>query len=131
MAYEIATSAVRITLPAGADLSAKQYFFVKINSSGEAVLCAAATDKPIGVLQNAPISGGEASITVVGGTKVVTGAACNEGEVVGTTSAGKATPYVAGTDTTKFIVGSVILASGADLELATVLVNCASAARGA
>ena len=131
MAYEIAASAVRITLPAGADLSAKQYFFVKVNSSGEAILCAAATDKPIGVLQNSPISGGEASITVVGGTKVVTGAACDEGTVVGTDSAGKAAPYTAGSDTTKYIVGSVILASGADEELATVLVNCASAARGA
>jgi hypothetical protein len=131
MAYEIAASAVRITLPAGADLSTKQYFFVKVNSTGQAVLCAAATDKPIGVLQNSPISGGEASITVVGGTKVVTSAACDEGTVVGTDSDGKAAPYVAGVDTTKFIVGSVILASGADNELATVLVNCASAARGA
>lgn len=131
MAYEIATSAVKITLEAGEDLSAKQYFFVKVNSSAQAVLCAAATDKPIGVLQNSPKSGGEASITVVGGTKLVTNAACDEGTVVGTASTGKGAPYVAGVDTTKFIVGSVILASGADGELATVLVNCASAARGA
>lgn len=131
MAYEIATSAVRITLPAGADLSTSQYLFVKINSSGQAVLCTAVTDKPIGVLQNSPISGGEASITVVGGTKVVTSAACDEGTTVGTATSGKAAPYVAGVDTTKFIVGSVILASGADGEFATVLVNCASAARGA
>lgn len=131
MAYEIASTAVRITLPAGADLSTSQYLFVKINSSGNAVLCSAATDKPIGVLQNSPVSGGEASITVVGGTKLVTNAACDEGTVVGTASSGKGAPYVAGTDTTKFIVGSVILASGADGELATVIVNCASAARGA
>lgn len=131
MAYEIASTAVRITLPAGADLSTSQYLFVKINSSGNAVLCAAATDKPIGVLQNSPASGGEASITVVGGTKLVTNAACDEGTVVGTASTGKGAPYVAGTDTTKYIVGSVILASGADGELATVIVNCASAARGA
>lgn len=131
MAYEIASTAVRITLPAGADLSTSQYLFVKINSSGQAVLCSAATDKPIGVLQNSPASGGEAAITVVGGTKLKTSAACDEGSVVGTTSAGKGAPYVAGTDTTKFIVGSVILASGADNELATVIVNCASAARGA
>ena len=131
MAYEIASSAVRITLPAGADLSSSQYLFVKINSSGQAVLCSAVTDKPIGVLQNSPASGAEASITVVGGTKLVTNAACDEGTVVGTASSGKGAPYVAGTDTTKFIVGSVILASGADGELATVIVNCASAARGA
>jgi len=131
MAYEIANNAVKITLKAGADLSAKQYFFVKINSSGDAVLCSAATDKPIGVLQNDPASGEEASIVVVGGTKLVTSAACDEGTVVGTASTGKGAPYVAGTDSTKFIVGSVILASGADNEIATVIVNCASAARGA
>lgn len=131
MAYEIANSAVKITLPAGGDLSSSQYYFVKVNSSGQAVLCSAATDKPIGVLQNDPASGEEASIVVVGGTKLVTNAACDEGTVVGTASSGKGAPYVAGTDTTKYIVGSVILASGADGEIATVIVNCASAARGA
>ena len=131
MAYEIAINAVKITLPAGADLSAKQFYFVKVNSSGNAVLCAAATDKPIGVLQNTPISGAEASIVVVGGTKVVSKAALDEGTVVGTASDGKAAAYVAGTDTTKYIVGSTILASGAEDEIATVIVNCASAARGA
>lgn len=131
MAYEISNNAVKITLTAGEDLSAKQYYFVKVNSSGAAVLCAAATDKPIGVLQNDPASGEEASILVVGGTKVVVAASSDEGTVIGTTSAGKATPYVAGTDTTKYLVGSVILAAGADNEIATAVVNCASAARGA
>lgn len=131
MAYEISNNSLKITLPAGADLSSKQYYFVKVNSSGQAVLCAAATDKPIGVLQNDPASGEEASIVVVGGTKVVTNAACDEGTVVGTASDGKAAPYAAGTDTTKYIVGSTILASGADGEIATIVVNCASAARGA
>lgn len=131
MAYEIATNVVKITLPAGADLSAKQFYFVKINSSGQAILCAAATDKPIGVLQNSPESGEEASVLVVGGTKVVSKSALDEGTVVGTASDGKAAPYVAGTDTTKYIVGSTILASGAEDEIATVVVNCASAARGA
>ena len=131
MAYEISNYAVKITLPAGADLSSNQYYFVKINSSGNAVLCSAATDKPIGVLQNDPTSGEEAQVLVVGGTKLVTNSACDEGTVVGTASSGKGAPYVAGTDTTKFIVGSVILASGADGEIATVVVNCASAARGA
>jgi hypothetical protein len=131
MAYEISNNAVKITLTAGEDLSAKQYYFVKVNSSGNAVLCAAATDKPIGVLQNDPASGEEASIVVVGGTKVVVAASSDEGTVIGTTSAGKGTPYVAGTDTTKYLVGSVILAAGADNEIATAIVNCASAARGA
>jgi len=132
MAYEISNYAVKITLPAAADLSAKQYYFVKVNSSGQAALCAAATDKPIGVLQNAPAAAGDAAeILVIGGTKLVTNGACDEGDLVGTASTGKGAPYVAGTDTTKYIVGSVILASGADAEIATVIINCASTSRGA
>ena len=131
MAYEISNNVLKITLVAGADLSSKQYYLVKLNSSGQAILCAAATDKPIGILQNSPESGEEASVLVVGGSKVVVGASSDEGDSIGTTSAGKATPYVQGTDTTKYIVGQVILAAGADNEIATVVVNCASAARGA
>lgn len=131
MAYEIANAAVKITLPAAADLSTKQYYFVKIDSNGKAALCAAATDKPIGVLQNTPASGEEATITVVGGTKVVASASLDEGTLIGTTSAGKAGAKVPGTDTTNYVVGTVILAAGADLEIATALVNCASPARAA
>lgn len=131
MAYEIAGYAVRITLPAGADLSAKQYYFVKVNTSGEAVLCSAATDRPIGVLQNSPRSGEEASVLVVGGTKIVASASLDEGTLIGTTSAGKAGAKVPGTDTTNYAVGTVILASGADLELLTAVVNCANPHRAA
>lgn len=131
MAYEIANYAVKITIPAAADLSAKQYYFVKIDTSGNAALCAAATDKPVGVLQNAPTAGQEATITVVGGTKVVGSAALDEGVAIGTTSAGKAGAKVVGTDTTNYIVGTVIGASGADNEILTALINCASPARAA
>ena len=131
MAYEIANAVVKITLVAGADLSDKQYYFVKINTSGQAVLCAAATDKPIGVLQNSPVSGAEASITVVGGTKVVASASIDEGVLIGTASTGKADAKVPGTDTTEYVVGTVILASGADGEILTALVNCSAPHRAA
>ena len=82
MAYEISNYSVKVTLVAGADLSALQYNFVKINSSGQAVACAAATDIPVGVLQNAPTSGQEAEVLIVGGTKIVAGAAIGEGALV-------------------------------------------------
>ena len=131
MAYEISNNSLKITLPAGADLSTKQYYFVKVNSSGNAVLCAAATDAPIGVLQNNPISGAEASIVVVGGTKLVAGAAIAAGIKIGTDSAGKADAKVAGTDTTEYTVGQVLLASGADLDVLTAVINCASPNRAA
>lgn len=49
---------------AGADLSTKQYYVVKRSSSDrqKVVLAAAATDVIVGVLQNAPKSGAEASV---------------------------------------------------------------------
>lgn len=131
MAYEVAGYALRITLVAGADLSTKQFFFVKINSSGLAVLCANATDKPIGVLQNNPESGEEAAIVVVGGTKLVASAALDEGDLIGTSAAGKADAKTPGVDTTEFVVGTVIAPAGADLEVLTAVVNCASPARAA
>ncbi|NBR70501.1 MAG: hypothetical protein EBT75_00130 [Proteobacteria bacterium] len=102
-----------------------------MNSSGQAVLCSAATDRPIGVLQNTPESGEEASVLVVGGTKVVASASLDEGTLIGTTSAGKAGAKVPGTDTTNYAVGTVIFAAGADLELLTAVVNCAAPARAA
>jgi hypothetical protein len=131
MAYEIANSAVKITLVAGEDLSAKQFYFVKINTSGQAVACSGATDKPIGVLQNDPTSGKEAIVTVVGGTKVVAGASIDEGVLIGTASTGKADAKVPGTDTTEYVVGQVILAAGADGEILTAVVNCSNPHRAA
>lgn len=131
MAYEIANSAVKITLVAGEDLSAKQYYFVKINTSGQAVLCSGATDKPIGVLQNDPASGEEAVITVVGGSKVVASASIDEGVLIGTASTGKADAKTPGTDTTEYVVGTAILAAGADGEILTALINCSNPHRAA
>lgn len=130
MAYEINPNALKITLVAGADLSAAQYKFVKI-SSGQAVLCAAATDVPIGVLQNAPLSGQEAEITVIGGTKIVGSASIAAGALIGTTSAGKAVALTVGTDTTKYVAGAIISAPGADGEVGTAVINCATPHRAA
>ena len=61
--------------PAGADLSALQYHFVKLNASKEVVACDDITDKAYGVLQNAPISGEPARVKVIGETKVAAAAA--------------------------------------------------------
>jgi hypothetical protein len=131
MAYEISNYSVKVTLVAGADLSAKQYTFVKVNSSGEAIAAAAATDIPIGVLQNAPTSGQEAEVLIVGGTKIVAGAAIGDGAQIGTTSAGKAAALVAGTDTTKYVVGTLLTESAADGNIVTAVINCANPHRAA
>lgn len=129
MAYEI-SQAVKITLVAAADLSTKQYYFVKLDSNGKAALCSGATDKPIGILQNAPVSGAEAEVVVSGGSKVNAGGTLDEGNSIGTDANGKAVALVQGTDTTKYIVGQV-LSAGASGEIVTVVINAASAARGA
>ena len=131
MAYEFSNYSVKVTLVAGADLSTKQYYFVKLNSSGQAILCAAATDAPIGVLQNAPTSGQEAEVLIVGGTKLVASAAITLPAQIGTASTGKAAAYVAGTGTTNYVAGALISAAGADADVVTAVINCANPHRAA
>lgn len=55
---------------AGADLSAKKYTFVK-KSGATIIAAAAATDKVIGVLSNAPTLGKAGTVEVTGVAKVV------------------------------------------------------------
>jgi hypothetical protein len=130
MAYK-GSQPLKISLSAGADLSTKQYYFVKVNSSGDAVVCAAVTDIPIGVLQNKPTSGEAAEIVVVGVTKVSADATIDEGNQIGTSADGQAAPYIAGTDTTKYVVGTAIAPAGAAGVITTVVVNCANPHRAA
>lgn len=90
MAYQQAQT--KITLKAGADLSAKQYFFVKIDANGDAVL-AGNGENAIGVLQNAPASGEAANIAVAGVSKVIIGdtTSLDSGVVISSDANGKAT----------------------------------------
>jgi hypothetical protein len=130
MAYELSDSQVVLSIPAGADLSAKQYTFVKISGTG-VIAAAAATDIPVGVLLNDPASGETAAVAVSGVVKVKASAAIVAGVLVGTTSTGTAVTLVAGTDETKFILGRAITAAGAAGDIITVAINCASPARAA
>jgi len=67
-----------ITIPgltAGADLSSSQYCTVKMASTaGQVIICAAATDVPVGVLQNKPTSGQAAEVATLGVVKAKLGA---------------------------------------------------------
>ena len=122
---------IRMTLEAAADLSAKQYMFVKVDSNGKAALCAAATDKPCGVLQNTPTSGQDAVICAAGVSKVSSDAALNEGDLIGTSADAQADAKVAGTDTTEYTVGQMLTATGAAAGIGTALINCMSPSRSA
>ena len=130
MAYK-GSQPFKVTLKAGADLSAKQYYFVKLNSSGNAVVCAAATDIPVGVLQNNPVANQAAEIVVIGLTKVSTDAALAIGNFIGTSSDGQADAKTVGTDTTEYVVGVAMVTSGAADTITTAMVNCANPHRAA
>ena len=112
------------TRVAGADLSSSQYYYVKLSTTDTVIACAAATDIPIGILQNAPTSGQEATIMVTGISKVSADAALAINQLIGTAADGQADAKTVGTDTTEYVVGNVLVAAGAAGEYATVTVNC-------
>lgn len=131
MAYEISPYSFKITLVAGADLSGAQYTFVKLNSSGQAVACAAVTDIPVGVLQNAPLSGQECEVLVSGGTKIKAAASATLPALIGTNASGLAQAIVAGTATTVYTAGQYLTAPGAANEIATAVIDCTAPGRAA
>ena len=82
-----------VSVPANADLSTKQYFFVKLtNSSG--VGRAAVTgdgESAIGVLQNKPDAAGEtATVAFTGVSKVSAGGTITAGQPVASDASGEA-----------------------------------------
>lgn len=89
MATEIRGLAVG-TLTASADLSAQQYKFAKISGARTLTVCAAATDRPVGVIQNKPVSGATVDLMVTGVTKMVAGAAVSAGDELTSDAQGRA-----------------------------------------
>lgn len=130
MAYE-ASQPLKHTFVAGADLSAKQYHFVKLESDGEIVACSGITDRPIGVLQNDPVAGQEAEVVITGITKVIADEALAAGDVIATSADGQAQVCVVGTETTVYSVGQVLLGAGAASRVATAVIDCAAPGRAA
>lgn len=100
---------------ASADLTAKQYFFVVIDSAGK-IAVAGANAVPDGVLQDAPASGKTGTydaprgqhLTVIAGEAIVTG------EFVSVDSAGKANDADTATD---IKVGKCIIGGALDDEI--------------
>jgi len=118
-------------LTASADLSAKQYYFVKMSGEKTVTFCAAVTDVPVGVLQNKPESGEEAEIVCIGVTKVSGDEDLDYGNIIGTSADGQAQVVTVGTETTVYIAGQVLNGNGAAGGIATAVVNCAAPARAA
>lgn len=131
MAWEVDGVVKLPGFTASADLSTHQYKFVKISGVQTVTVCAAATDRPIGVLQNAPASGQAAEICVVGISKVSSDAALARDVLIGTSADGQADAKTPGTDTTEYVCGVVLIATGAANDLATCLIDCMAPHRAA
>lgn len=128
VATQMATVPVLVlALKAGGDLSSHQHKFVKLNADNQVVLTAAITDIPLGILQNKPDASGKgATVLVIGVTKIQANAALSAGDVIGTSADGQADPIVAGTDTTVYVAGQVLIGAANAGEIAEAVVNLAS-----
>lgn len=79
-----------ISLPASGDISANQYLFVSLNSSGQ-VQVAGANVSCVGVQQDKPSAAGRATqVRVFGITKVVAGGSITANDKVASDGSGKA-----------------------------------------
>jgi hypothetical protein len=121
MAYE-SPSITLGTLTAAADLSSKQYHFVKLASATTVNVCTATTDRAIGILQNDPTSGQQAIVQIFGISKVVADGTIAFNNVIGTSADSQADAIVPGTDTSVVTLGIAIQAASAS-ETFTMFLN--------
>lgn len=108
---------------AGSALTA--YTFVKLSAANTVIPCSGTTDKPIGVVQEAVASGGTGKVCIVGITKLEGDADLAYGDSIGTSVDAQAAAYTAA-DTTKYIVGTVLIDNAAAGGLITAAINCAA-----
>jgi len=107
-----------------ADLRAAQYHIMRHSAAEEVNIAshaaAAFAAGPLGVLQNKPNSGQNATVAVLGVSKVVTGAAVAAGSVLTTNGSGRAIDAVTGSQ--QLIFGRALTATSNDGEVADVLI---------
>jgi hypothetical protein len=85
-----------VTLEAGADLSAKQYYFVSVASDGQIDPTGDGLDAD-GVLQDAPAAAGRAALVAIAGkVKVVCGGTVTRGGPVASDASGTAVNATSG-----------------------------------
>lgn len=78
------------SVDAAADLSAKQFTFVKATTSGTVDTITTTGNDALGVLQNKPTSGQAATVAYAGKVKVIAGATVTAGDLIQSDTAGKA-----------------------------------------
>jgi hypothetical protein len=116
MAIEMSQFAV--TRQAGADLSAKQFYFVEQASTGKVTVCNSLGEKALGVVQNNPGLNQAANVATNGVCKVIAGGTLVPGDLVNVSAAGKAVAA----SSTYFIMGEVLVGGG-DGEIVTILLR--------
>lgn len=74
---------------AAADLSAAQFYAVKISGSRQVNLASSGGENIYGILQNKPASGAAANVGIVGVSKAIAGAVVTAGNYLMTDTAGR------------------------------------------
>jgi len=101
-----------ITRLAGADLSSHQYKFVKLNTSGKAVIVDTDGEAVVGVLQNKPDAADrEATVGVEGISKVISSGVIAAGAKVTTNDSGLAKTAASGDHVLGMHVGDAAAAA--------------------
>jgi len=129
VAYEINTGQ-DVGFQASTDLSAKQFYFVVLNSSKQLAV-AGANVECVGVLQDTPAAAGRVGqVRCFGVTKVQCGGSFNAGDKVASDANGKAVKATAASvsaGTPEPLAGSLVqgiaLEAGASGQIATVLLT--------
>lgn len=126
MAHEGVQSRIPAAL-AAADLSTKQFYFVKKNTTAFQFALASVDGEVVaGVLQDKPAAAGRAAcVAFLGVTKIVAGENLAAGDYIGTDNAGKAKKVdvsATGADVGDFIAGYV-LEGGSTGELVTIMLQ--------
>lgn len=108
---------------AAADLTSKQFRFVKLTGDDVVNVCSAVTDVPCGVLQDKPQSGAAADVMTLGLSKLVAGGPIAAGDRIGSDANGAAVKLTEGTDTTKYVAGHARQAAVAG-DIFTAFIDC-------
>lgn len=112
----------------GADLTGKQYHFVRFDNNGNVVACDGAGQFSLGVLQDIPKAAGRTCSVAYGGvTKCVAGAAIGRGALVATNATGRAVVSAGGAHT----VGYALTPAGANGEQFSLVITNAGATAAA
>ena len=115
MSYEVPI--LNVTLIAGEALTTKQYYGVRLNSSGQ-VITASEGSGIIGVIQDAPASGAAGLVMTHGITKGVLGGTVTAGQELQMDSSGRFIVKTTGTTV------AIALESGAVSEQRTIMLRC-------